>query len=388
MSLLERRRAMMQLADGVEGGGPCDGKVIVFRSNYGNYSNARYVSTDYGHSYSRVTSPGFDYSCSNDVDFEGGYWGNNTAHRSTWISGSNPKATAATWTGDTIYREAFCTSLPDEQGFVKIVSLLNSGSNYSRVNRFNIMYRTGSTVGTAASGTYSGNVPSYISSVSKANGAGAFINGNRADLTKLIITAYGEANVGAGGVYTASLSLDGGYNWTNIKDVLLGSQSSLPDGQYRDSVWSFDGKKGAVIYNNTLYVSSDGGQSWTARSSGDIGNVQTLAEIKGTEKLKTLYLLHTDSSNVHTIKFSTDFGKSWKTAFTFQATGVRFLMSADGKHFIAYTATTSNPYIWWADANDDGTISNWTTATGDKPASTAHSSIVGSVRMSLDNRRG
>lgn len=384
MSLLERRRAMMQLAgEGVEGGGVNDGKVIVFRGPYDVSAQRarRYVSTDYGHSYTLVGKPRYTYTSSNDVDSEGGYWGNSaSAATLVWVTGSNPTATAPSYVSSANqYSTAVIISVPDKNGVKKMVRLQNSSSGYGKINRLAINYISGSTVGIDTSEYPSSQLPlpSYMSS-QIVSPAGAFINGNRANLSKLIITANGGSSVGSDRV-TASVSLDGGLTWNNVKDIIQGTQSALPDGQYRDSVWSFDGTKCAIVYNNDLYVSKDGGQSFELRPKATIdSDVVTIAEIKGTEKLKTLYLLHTKTNNTHSLKKSTDFGQTWQTVYDFQSQGVRVLVSADGQHMIYWN--TSN-VIGYSD--DQG--STWITAGGSKPTNVTHSGVVGSARMSLDS---
>lgn len=385
MSLLLRRRAMMQLAEeGVEGGGPNDGKVIVFRGPYNVFSaqrNRRYVSTDYGHSYTLVDKPRYAYTSSNDVDSEGGYWGNTASvHALIWVTGSNPTATTPVYTGSAYqYGTAVIISVPDKNGVKKMVRLQNSSSGYSRINRLAINYISGSTVPIDTPEYPSSQLPlpSYMSSQT-VSPAGASINGNRADLSKLVITTNGGSNIGSDRA-TASVSLDGGLTWNNVKDIVQGTQSALPDGQYRDSVWSFDGTKCAIVYNNDLYVSKDGGQSFELRPKAAIdSDVVTIAEVKGTEKLKTLYLLHTKTNNTHSLKKSTDFGRTWETVYDFQSQGVRFLVSADGQHMIYWNTSNVIGY-------SDDLGHTWVTAGGSKPTSVTHSGVVGSARMSLDS---
>lgn len=327
MSLLERRRALLETAkDAKEGGGINDGKYVVIRN--GASSGTRYsASIDYGMGFTAVIGYG----------------------KFNMIGGKKPCAEYLNSSGEFVY----CPSSNNNVSNTSLISLstMSSPSNITACNTGSVGYNpstnfipgawcfstdttkavrlalssdyaaSGLEVGSYLNSTYSSEkqltLPDWTPQGTKLNSTnGPYLKFNSDTLKIGFLGENAGASIGLAGPITCSFTRDGGINWTDVKDIVYDNSQSLGEYGFISSHMSNDGKNIGIVYQSEnseskLIVSSDYGSTF---NSVNIPQGENLDNFETSAKFKTWYLgshKKTNSAVTSSVWKSEDQGQTW-----------------------------------------------------------------------------
>lgn len=331
MSLLERRRALLETAkDAKEGGGINDGKYVVIRGErtYFNSSSTVYsASIDYGMNFTTVI----------------GYGMMNT------IGGKKPCAEYLNSSGEFVY----CPSDGNSISNTSLISLstMSSSSDITACNTGSVGYNpstnfipgawcfstdttravrlalssnyavSGLEVGSYLNSTYSSEkqltLPDWAPQGTKLNSTnGPYLKFNSDTLKIGFLGENAGASIGLAGPITCSFTRDGGLTWTDVKDIVYDNSQSLGEYGFISSHISNNGKNIGIVYQSEnseskLIVSSDYGSTF---NSVNIPQRENLDNFETSAKFKTWYLgshNKTESAVTSSVWKSEDQGQTW-----------------------------------------------------------------------------
>ena len=317
MSLLERRRALLETAkDAKEGGGINDGKYVVIRGErtlLHNSSTAYSASIDYGMSFATITGYGrIPYMvggkkpCAEYLNSSGEFVycpsDNNNASNTSLISlstMSSPSDITACNTGSVGYNPptdlspgAWCFSTDTTRAVRLALS-----SNYAA---------SGLEVGSYLNNTYNLDSKQHLTLPRWAQGTklnstnGPYLKFNSDTLKVGFLGENAGASIGLAGPITCSITTDGGHTWTDVRDIVIENSQSLGEHGFISSHMSNNGKNIGIVYQPKnsepkLIVSNDYGNTFNSVNipSGEsyLDNFETSA------KFKTWYLGSHNSSD-------------------------------------------------------------------------------------------
>ena len=302
MSLLERRRALLETAkDAKEGGGINDGKyVVVGYSTATAYTYVRYTaSIDYGMSFNNVngTTVGGDKSCAECLNSRGEFMyhpysnqGSNIASFFSLSTMSSPSDVTGCTTESVGYTTstnlrpgAWCFST-DTTKAIK----LGLRSNHAV---------SGLEVGSYSNRTYSLEqqliLPRWAQGIKLSSTNGPYLKFNSDTLKVGFLGENAGASIGIAGPITCSFTRDGGLTWTDVKDIVIENSQSLGEHGFVSSHISNNGKNIGIVYQPEgskpkLIVSNDYGETFNSvnvpQEESYLGNFETSA------KFRTWYL--------------------------------------------------------------------------------------------------
>ena len=305
MSLLERRRALLETAkDAKEGGGINDGKYVVIRNGriYPNSPTVYSASIDYGMSfatvagYGRINIVGGKKPCAEYLNSSGEFVycpsNNNNVSNTSLISlstMSSPSDITACNTGSVGYNPptnlspgAWCFSTDTTRAVRLALS-----SNYAA---------SGLEVGSYLNSTYSLEkqltLPKWAQETVLDDGSGPYLKFNSDTLKVGFLGENAGASLGIAGPITCSFTRDGGFTWTDIKDIVIENSQSLGEHGFISSHISNNGKNIGIVYQPKnsepkLIVSNDYGNTF---NSVNIPQENYLGNFETSAKFKTWYL--------------------------------------------------------------------------------------------------
>ena len=332
MSLLERRRALLETAkDAKEGGGINDGKYVVIRNErtFPNGSTAYSASIDYGMRFATVIGYGkFNMiagkkSCAEYLNSSGEFVyypsdGNSISGTSliSLSTMSSPSDITACNTGSVGYNPstdlrpgAWCFSTDTTRAVRLALS-----SNYAA---------SGLEVGSYLNNTYNLDseqhltLPSWTQETALDSNSGPYLKFNSDTLTVGFLGENAGASIGLAGPITCSFTRDGGLTWTDVKDIVIENSQSLGEHGFVSSHISNNGKNIGIVYQPEgskpkLIVSNDYGNTFNSvnipQSESYLDNFETSA------KFRTWYLGSHNSSNkavTSSVWKSEDQGQTW-----------------------------------------------------------------------------
>ena len=332
MSLLERRRALLETAkDAKEGGGINDGKYVVIRNErtFPNGSTAYSASIDYGMGFTTVIGYGkFNMiagkkSCAEYLNSSGEFVyypsdGNSISGTSliSLSTMSSPSDITACNTGSVGYNPstdlrpgAWCFSTDTTRAVRLALS-----SNYAA---------SGLEVGSYLNNTYNLDseqhltLPSWTQETALDSNSGPYLKFNSDTLTVGFLGENAGASIGLAGPITCSFTRDGGLTWTDVKDIVIENSQSLGEHGFVSSHISNNGKNIGIVYQPKnsepkLIVSNDYGNTFNSvnipQSESYLDNFETSA------KFRTWYLGSHNSSNkavTSSVWKSEDQGQTW-----------------------------------------------------------------------------
>ena len=332
MSLLERRRALLETAkDAKEGGGINDGKYVVIRNErtFPNGSTAYSASIDYGMGFTTVIGYGkFNMiagkkSCAEYLNSSGEFVyypsdGNSISGTSliSLSTMSSPSDITACNTGSVGYNPstdlrpgAWCFSTDTTRAVRLALS-----SNYAA---------SGLEVGSYLNNTYNLDseqhliLPSWTQETALDSNSGPYLKFNSDTLTVGFLGENAGASIGLAGPITCSFTRDGGLTWTDVKDIVIENSQSLGEHGFISSHISNNGKNIGIVYQPKnsepkLIVSNDYGNTFNSvnvpQSESYLDNFETSA------KFRTWYLGSHNSSNkavTSSVWKSEDQGQTW-----------------------------------------------------------------------------
>ena len=313
MSLLERRRALLETAkDAKEGGGINDGKYVVIRDErtLPNGSTAYSASIDYGMGFTAVIGYGrFNMiagkkSCAEYLNSSGEFVyypsdGNNVSNTSliSLSTMSLPSDITACNTGSVGYNPptnlrpgAWCFSTDTTRAIRLALS-----SNYAA---------SGLEVGSYLNSTYSSEkqltLPDWAQGTALDSNSGPYLKFNSDTLKVGFLGENAGASIGLAGPITCSITRDGGLTWTDVRDIVIGNSQSLGEHGFISSHMSNNGKNIGIVYQPKnsepkLIVSNDYGETFNSvnipQEESYLDNFETSA------KFKTWYLGSHNSSD-------------------------------------------------------------------------------------------
>lgn len=326
MSLLERRRALLETAkDAKEGGGINDGKYVVIRGDYS--ARAIYsASIDYGMSFAVTNDstegrePCTEYLNSNG-DFiyhpyrpsspdAASFIPLSTVSSTSDIINCTPKSIENT-TATNLRPGAWCFSTDTTRAI-----RLGLRSNYIASNL---------EIGRYLNNTYS--LEQQLTLPGWAQGIelgyyGPYLKFNSDTLEIGFLGTDKGASLGIAGPITCSFTRDGGLTWTDVKDIVYDNSQSLGKHGFISSHMSNDGKSIGIVYQPKnsepkLIVSNDYGKTFNSvnipQGESYLGNFETSA------KFKTWYLNSYNSFSdgiSASLWKSVDQGQTWtRTAY-------------------------------------------------------------------------
>lgn len=329
MSLLERRRALLETAkDAKEGGGINDGKYVVIRYQ-GSYGGNRVnfsASIDYGRSFARPSSNRVlgTLNCAEYLNSNGDFIYYSYNPPSACTASFIPLSTVSS-TSDIVN----CTTESIENA---TTTNLRPGAwcfstDTTKAIRLGLSPKYTSS---AASGLEIGNYLNNIYSVEQQltlpgwakgtvldSGSGPYLKFNSDTLTVGFLGEDAGASIGIAGPITCSFTRDGGHTWTDVKDIVIENSQSLGEHGFISSHISNDGKNIGIVYQPKnsepkLIVSNDYGNTFSSvnipQRESYLGNFETSA------KFKTWYLNSYNSFSdgiSASIWKSVDQGQTW-----------------------------------------------------------------------------
>ena len=331
MSLLERRRALLETAkDAKEGGGINDGKYVVIRNGriYPNSPTVYSASIDYGMSfatvagYGRINIVGGKKPCAEYLNSSGEFVycpsNNNNVSNTSLISlstMSSPSDITACNTGSVGYNPptnlspgAWCFSTDTTRAVRLALS-----SNYAA---------SGLEVGSYLNSTYSVEqqltLPRWAQGTVLDDGSGPYLQFNSDTLTVGFLGEDAGASIGIAGPITCSFTRDGGFTWTDIKDIVIENSQSLGEHGFISSHISNNGKNIGIVYQPKnsepkLIVSNDYGNTFNSVNIPQ-GEKSYLDNFETSAKFKTWYLGSHNSSDkavTSSVWKSEDQGQTW-----------------------------------------------------------------------------
>ena len=331
MSLLERRRALLETAkDAKEGGGINDGKYVVIR-NGASFGTGYSASIDYGMSFATVIGYG----------------------RFNMIAGKKPCAEYLNSSGEFVY----CPSSNNSVSNTSLISLSTmSSSDITACNTGSVVYNPSTDLrpgawsfstdttkavrlalsprydGDAASGLEIGSylnntykldskqhltLPSWAQGTALDSNSGPYLKFNSDTLKIGFLGENAGASIGLAGPITCSITRDGGLTWTDVRDILIENSQSLGEHGFISSHMSNNGKNIGIVYQPKnsepkLIVSNDYGNTFNSvnipQGESYLDNFETSA------KFKTWYLgshNKTKSAVTSSVWKSENRGQTW-----------------------------------------------------------------------------
>lgn len=335
MSLLERRRALLETAkDAKEGGGINDGKYVVIRDErtFPNGSTAYSASIDYGMGFTAVIGYGkFNMiagkkSCAEYLNSSGEFVycpsdGNNVSNTSliSLSTMSSPSDITACNTGSVGYNPptnlspgAWCFSTDTTRAVRLALSPIYDGDAAS-----------GLEVGSYLNNTYNLDSEQHLTLPRWAQGTklnstnGPYLKFNSDTLKVGFLGENAGASLGIAGPITCSFTRDGGLNWTDVKNIVYDNSQSLGEHGFISSHISNNGKNIGIVYQPKnsepkLIVSNDYGETFNSvnipQKESYLDNFETSA------KFRTWYLgshNKTKSAVTSSVWKSENRGQTW-----------------------------------------------------------------------------
>ena len=327
MSLLERRRALLETAkDAKEGGGINDGKYVVIRN--GASSGTRYsASIDYGMSFAAPSSNQVwgNLNCAEYLNSNGDFIYYPQHPSSTYTASFIPLSTVSS-TPDVVnctpksIKNATATDLrPGAWCFsTDTTKAVRLGLRFDYSARDYIA--SDLEVGSYLNNTYSLektlNLPGWARGTKLSSTNGPYLKFNSDTLKIGFLGEDAGASIGLAGPITCSITRDGGINWTDVKDIVYDNSQSLGEYGFISSHMSNDGKNIGIVYQSEnseskLIVSSDYGSTF---NSVNIPQGENLDNFETSAKFRTWYLGSHNRSNkavTSSVWKSEDQGQTW-----------------------------------------------------------------------------
>lgn len=332
MSLLERRRALLETAkDAKEGGGINDGKYVVIRYQGRIYNNVANLSAsiDYGMSFARPSSNQVqgDLNCAEYLNSNGDFIYYPYFPSSTCTASFIPLSTMSS-TSDIVncttesIENATTTNLrPGAWCFstdtTKAVRLGLSRFDYAASN-----LEIGSYLNNIYSLEQQLTLPRWAQRTVLSSTNGPYLKFNSDTLKIGFLGKDARASIGIAGPITCSITRDGGLTWTDVKDIVYDNSQSLGEHGFVSSHISNNGKNIGIVYQPKnsepkLIVSNDYGNTFNSvnipQGESYLGNFETSA------KFKTWYLNSYNSFSdgiSASLWKSVDQGQTWtRTAY-------------------------------------------------------------------------
>ena len=316
MSLLERRRALLETAkDAKEGGGINDGKYVVVGystitfSTTPSHASVRYTaSIDYGMSFNNVNGTIVEGNkpCAECLNSRGEFMYHPYSKQSSNIASFfslSTMSSSSDVTGCTTESVAYTTSTDLRPGAwcfstdtTKVIKL-GVSSDYTVSNL---------EVGSYSNSTYSLeqqlNLPGWAqgTKLGSTSTNGPYLKFNSDTLKVGFLGKNAGASLGIAGPITCSFTRDGGLTWTDVKDIVYDNSQSLGEHGFISSHISNNGKNIGIVYQPKnsepkLIVSNDYGSTFNSvnipSSERYLDNFETSA------KFKTWYLGSHNSSD-------------------------------------------------------------------------------------------
>ena len=302
MSLLERRRALLETAkDAKEGGGINDGKYVVIRYQGINYVDRVNFSAsiDYGMSFARPSSNQVlgSPNCAEYLNSNGDFIYYPYYPSSTCTASFIPLSTVSS-TSDIVN----CTTENIENATATTLrpgawSFSTDTTKAVRLALSSKFRASGLEIGNYLNNTYSVEqqltLPSWAQGTVLDSGSGPYLKFNSDTLTVGFLGEDAGASIGIAGPITCSFTRDGGFTWTDVKDIVIENSQSLGEHGFISSHISNDGKNIGIVYQPEsskpkLIVSNDYGNTFNSvnipQGESYLGNFETSA------KFKTWYL--------------------------------------------------------------------------------------------------
>lgn len=332
MSLLERRRALLETAkDAKEGGGINDGKYVVIRGEriFPKGSTVYSASIDYGIRFTTVAGYGLrnpiggKKPCAEYLNSSGEFVycpssSNNISNTSliSLSTMSSPSDITACNTGSVGYNPptnlspgAWCFSTDTTRAVRLALS-----SNYAA---------SGLEVGSYLNNTYNLDskqhltLPNWTQGTKLNSTNGPYLKFNSDTLKVGFLGENAGASIGLAGPITCSITRDGGLTWTDVRDIVIENSQSLGEHGFISSHISNNGKNIGIVYQPKnsepkLIVSNDYGN--TFNSVNIPSDESYLDNFETSAKFKTWYLGSHNSSNkavTSSVWKSEDQGQTW-----------------------------------------------------------------------------
>ena len=309
MSLLERRRALLETAkDAKEGGGINDGKYVVvgystITFSTPSHASVRYTaSIDYGMSFNNVNGTIVEGNkpCAECLNSRGEFMYHPYSKQSSNIASffslstmSSPSDITACNTGSVGYNPstnlspgAWCFSTDTTRAVRLALS-----SNYAV---------SGLEVGSYLNNTYNLDseqpltLPRWAQGTKLNSTNGPYLKFNSDTLKVGFLGKNAGASIGLAGPITCSFTRDGGLTWTDVKDIIYDNSQSLGEHGFISSHISNDGRNIGIVYQPKdsepkLIVSNDYGNTFNSVNIPQ-GEKSYLGNFETSAKFKTWYL--------------------------------------------------------------------------------------------------
>ena len=328
MSLLERRRALLETAkDAKEGGGINDGKYVVIRGGAG--SRAKYsASRDYGVSFAVPNSSQLHgkMTCAESLNSNGEFVYSPYNSSSIGAASFIPLSTMSSSTDIVNCTSAsidYTTPSSTIPGAWCFSTDTTKAIRLGLSPKYTIPAASGLEIGNYLNNRYSTEqqqltLPDWARGTVLDNGSGPYLKFNSDTLTVGFLGEDARASIGIAGPITCSFTRDGGLTWTDVKDIICGNNSqSLGEHGFISSHMSNDGKNIGIVYQPEkskpkLIVSNDYGNTFNSvnipRGESYLDNFETSA------KFRTWYLgshNRTRSAVTSSVWKSEDQGQTW-----------------------------------------------------------------------------
>ena len=302
MSLLERRRALLETAkDAKEGGGINDGKYVVIRYRTNRKQNRVnfLASIDYGMNFAKPSSVQVlgTSNCAEYLNSNGDFiyhpYRSSSIDAASFIPLSTVSSTSdiVNWKTESIENATATNLRPGAWCFstdtTKAIRL-GLRSNYIASNL---------EIGRYLNNTYSTeqklNLPDWAQGTALNSNSGPYLKFNSDTLKVGFLGENAGASIGIAGPITCSFTRDGGLTWTDVKDIVIENSQSLGEHGFISSHISNNGKNIGIVYQPKnsepkLIVSNDYGNTFNSvnipQDESYLGNFETSA------KFKTWYL--------------------------------------------------------------------------------------------------
>ena len=328
MSLLERRRALLETAkDAKEGGGINDGKYVVIRGERSFLNSSIIVysaSIDYGMSFAAPSSNQVwgDLNCAEYLNSNGDFIYYPQRPSSPGAASFIPLSTVSSTLGivncttESIENAKATDLSPGAWCFstdtTRAVRLALS-SNYAA---------SGLEVGSYLNNTYSLektlNLPDWAQETKLNSTNGPYLKFNSDTLKVGFLGKNAGASIGLAGPIPCSFTRDGGLTWTDVKDIVYDNSQSLGEHGFISSHMSNDGKNIGIVYQPEgskpkLIVSNDYGNTFNSVNV-PIPQGENLDNFETSAKFRTWYLGSHNRSNkavTSSVWKSEDQGQTW-----------------------------------------------------------------------------
>ena len=325
MSLLERRRALLETAkDAKEGGGINDGKYVVIRN--GASSRTRYsASIDYGMSFAAPNSSQLygRMTCAESLNSDGEFVYRPYHSSSIGAASFIPLSTMSSstdivnCTSASIDYTTPSSTIPGAWCFSTDTTRairLGLHSNYVALNL---------EVGSYLNNTYKLEqqlpLPGWTQETALDSNSGPYLKFNSDTLKIGFLGENAGASIGLAGPITCSFTRDGGLTWTDVKDIVIENSQSLGEHGFISSHMSNDGRNIGIVYQPEnskqpkLIVSNDYGSTFKSVNTPQ-GENENLDNFETSAKFRTWYLGSHNRSNkavTSSVWKSEDQGQTW-----------------------------------------------------------------------------